>query len=178
MTKHVDDASDYNEFDDENLKSRSQIKREIHQLQELGELLTQLPAAKLDSLNLPDELRNAIADYQRFTSRGAMKRQLQYIGKVMRSVDPEPIKQGLDLLKSKDSQQIAQFHRLEKWRDRLISEGDAALGKLVLEAPEIDRQHLRQMIRNAQKEAAQNKPPKNSRAIFQYLKDHLQLDEK
>ena len=103
---------------------------------------------------------------------------LQYIGKVMRSVDPEPIKQGLDQLKSKDSQQIAQFHRLEKWRDRLVSEGDAALGELVLEAPEIDRQQLRQMIRNAQKEAAQNKPPKNSRAIFQYLKDQLQLDEK
>lgn len=173
MSKPTNDVQDYDEFGDEEIKSRSQLKREVHQLYELGERLSQLPASKLNSLNLPDELRSAIDDYQRFTARGAMKRQLQYIGKVMRSIDPEPILQGLESLQSKDAQQVAYFHRLEKWRDRLISEGDSALGELVKEVPEVDRQQLRQMIRNAQKEAKQNKPPKNARAIFQYLKGQI-----
>jgi len=173
MSKHSNNSPDHDEFDEENLISRSQIKREVQQLYDLGERLAQLPTSKLDSLELPEALRSAINDYQRFTARGAMKRQLQYIGKVMRNVDPEPIQQGLERLQNKDNQQVAYFHRLEKWRDRLISEGDDALAALIEIAPEIDRQQLRQVIRNAQKEAQQGKPPKSARAIFKYLKEQI-----
>ena len=178
MTEHFDDDPDFNEFDDEEIKSRSEIKREAEALQALGGSLTKLPASQLDSMNLPEELRSALADYQRFTSRTAMKRQLQYIGRVMRNIEAEPIQQALNKLRVKDHQQVVFFHRLEKWRDRLLSEGDSALGELLTEAPEIDRQQLRQMVRNAQREAKMNKPPKNTRAIFQYLKEVLSEESK
>ncbi len=177
MTDYFDDDPYFDEFEDEEGKSKTKIKQEMHELQTLGEELTKLPPGKLDSMELPDDLRQAIADYQRFTARGAMKRQLQYIGKVMRNIDPEPILQALDKLQSKDRQQTAHLHRLEKWRERLLNDGDKALSELLNEAPEADRQHLRQMIRNAQREAQQNKPPKNSRAIFQYLKEILREEE-
>lgn len=175
MTEHFDD-DDFDEFEGEEVKSRSEIKREAEALQVLGQSLTKLPAAQLDKMNLPEALRSALADYQRFTSRTALKRQLQYIGKVMRGVDPEPIQQALETLRSQDRKQVVFFHRVEKWRDRLLGEGDSALGELLTEAPDVDRQQLRQMIRNAQREAKMNKPPKNARAIFQYLKEVLGED--
>lgn len=176
MSDNFDDPY-YDDFEDEDYKSKSQVKREMHALQELGEQLTALSASTLDDLGLPDNLRTAIADYQRFTSRQAQKRQRQYIGKVMRSIDPEPIQQALDKIKSRDRQQVAFLHRLENWRDRLLSEGDSALGELLQEAPNIDRQQLRQLIRNAKQEAAKNKPPKSSRAIFQLLKASMASEE-
>jgi len=171
MSNHFDD--EYHEDFDENHKSKSQLKREMHALQALGEKLTHLPKKQLASLDIPDTLRQAISDYQSFKSNIAKKRQLQFIGKVMRSVDPEPIEVYLEKLESRQRDQTRQFHHLEQWRDRLLQEGDSALGELLNEAPQIDRQQLRQLIRNAQKEAAANKPPRAAREIFQLLKEQL-----
>lgn len=151
--------------------SKSQLKRESHALQAMGEELVELPAAKLAKIPMPDALAEAVALARKIKARGGRKRQLQYIGKVMRSIDAEPIAQALDNLKNAAGKEAAKFHRLEQWRDRLIAEGDAALGELLIEFPTAERQHLRQLIRNAQREAANNKPPKSAREIFRYLRD-------
>lgn len=151
--------------------SKSQLKRESHALQSIGEELVELPAAKLARIPMPEELAEAVSLARKIKARGGRKRQLQYIGKIMRSIDATPIEQALDDLKNAAGKEAAKFHRLEQWRDRLVSEGDAALGELLEAFPDADRQHLRQLIRNAQREAAKNKPPKSAREIFRYLRD-------
>lgn len=151
--------------------SKSQLKRESHALQALGEELVGLPAAKLAKIPMPDELAEAVSLARRIKARGGLKRQLQYIGKIMRNIDAEPIEKALDEIKSAAGKEAAKFHRLEQWRDRLVTEGDAALEQLLEEFPNADRQHLRQLTRNAQREAAKNKSPKSAREIFRYLRD-------
>lgn len=157
--------------DDDDFVSKSQLKRESHALQDVGEELVGLPAAKLARIPMPDELAEAVALARKITARGGLKRQLQYIGKVMRSIDAEPIEQALNELKNAAGKETVKFHRLEQWRDRLVNDGDEALGPLLEEFPHADRQHLRQLIRNARAEAAKNKPPKSAREIFRYLRD-------
>lgn len=151
--------------------SKSQLKRESHALQAMGEELVELSAAKLAKIPMPDELAEAVALARKIKARGGRKRQLQYIGKIMRSIDATPIEQALADLKNTAGKEAAKFHRLEQWRDRLVDEGDAALGDLLEAFPDADRQHLRQLIRNAQREAAKNKPPKSAREIFRYLRN-------
>lgn len=151
--------------------SKSQLKREAHELQALGEELVKLPAAKLAKVPLPDDLNNAVEQARRMKARGAYKRQLQYIGKLMRNIDAEPIRQALNALKDNSARETARLHRLEHWRDRLIEEGDTALAELLAEQPQTDRQHLRQLIRNADKERKQNKPPKAARELFRCLRE-------
>lgn len=167
--------SDENEkFDDDEeiiIVSKSQLKRESHALQALGEELVGLPAAKLAKIPMPDELAEAVAQARKIKARGGLKRQLQYIGKIMRSIDAEPIERALEEMHNAAGREAAKFHRLEQWRDRLLAEGDAALGPLLEEFPHAERQHLRQLIRNAQQEAAKGKPPKSAREIFRYLRD-------
>ncbi len=151
-------------------KSKSQLKREAHALQELGEQLIAMKPADLVDLPLPDNLAQAISD-ARGMQRGALKRQRQYIGKLMRDIDPEPIQTALDLRSQQAMEQNRQQHKFEEWRDRLIQEGDKALGEALETFPTADRQQLRQMIRQARKEAEQNKPPRTSRNLFRYLRD-------
>lgn len=155
-------------------KSKSQVKREMHALQKLGEELVGLSAAELARIDLPDELREAVALAQRLNQRGARKRQLQYIGRLMRDVDPEPLQRDLDRLRNRDAAQTAQFHRIERWRDRLLEEGDAALEALFADHPHLDRQHVRQLLRNALHEQKTDKPPRAARELFRYLRDALE----
>lgn len=155
-------------------KSKSQVKREMHALQALGEALVKLSTAELERIPMPDELRNAVRDAQRFHQRGARKRQLQYIGRLMRNIDPEPIQTGLDKLLNRDRQTIAFQHRIERWRERLLTEGDTALAELFDAYPTLDRQHLRQLLRNASKEQQQEKPPRAARELFRYLRDAIE----
>jgi ribosome-associated protein len=168
-------SHDNTPFDDDDEEiiyvSKSQLKRESHALQALGEELVELPAAKLAKIPMPAELAEAVALARKIKARGGRKRQLQYIGKLMRSIDADPIEQALDDLKNAAGREAARFHRLEQWRDRLVAEGDAALGELLDEFPAADRQHLRQLVRNAQREAKNNKPPKSAREIFRYLRE-------
>lgn len=161
------------EDDDEEIiyVSKSQLKRESHALQALGEELVELPAVKLEKIPLPDELADAITLARRIKQRGGRKRQLQYIGKLMRKIDAEPIEQAMDKLKGEAAQETARLHKLEQWRDRLLDEGDDALAELLQEWPAADRQHLRQLMRNAQREKKQNKPPKSARELFRYLRE-------
>lgn len=167
----MNDENDLYDDDEEIIISKSQLKRESNALQEMGEELVGLPASKLAKIPMPEELAEAVALARKIKARGGLKRQLQYIGKVMRSIDAGPIEQALNELKNAAGKEAAKFHRLEQWRDRLIDEGDAALGELLEEFPQADRQHLRQLIRNARQEAARNKPPKSAREIFRYLRE-------
>lgn len=151
--------------------SKSQRKREMHELQALGERLLNLSAGKLATFDLPEQLNEAIIDAQRFHQRGAHKRQLQYIGRLMRDVNPEPIKDRLADIAGQSADAIRRLHTIERWRDQLIADGDTVIADLVKDHPTADRQYLRQLIRNTRREMHKNHPPKSSRALFKYLRD-------
>ncbi|NWL79963.1 ribosome-associated protein [Pseudomonas taiwanensis] len=155
-------------------KSKSQVKRELHALQELGERLTTFKADVLAKLPLTDALQKALAEAPKHKANVARKRHIQYIGKLMREQDVEAIVALIDQLDSSTREYNERFHALERWRDRLIEGGDTALESFVADYPETDRQHLRGLIRHAQHEAAHNKPPAAARKVFKYIRD---LDE-
>lgn len=150
--------------------SKTKIKEAMHELRDLGGELVELPVSQLKRLDLPENLLVAIRDCQKITAHGARRRQLQYIGKLMRSVDDEPIRAGLARLRGESAAEIARMHRLERFRVRLL-EDEGVLGEIAAQWPAADLQHLRQLRRNALKEKELGKPPKNFRAIFQILKE-------
>ncbi|AWP31567.1 ribosome-associated protein [Pantoea sp. PNT01] len=176
MTKQpdewLDDVPDNDEEEDEEIiwVSKSEIKRDAEELKRLGAELVDLGKNSLDKIPLDERLRNEVELAQRIKKEGR-RRQLQLIGKLLRSIDVEPIRVALDKLNNRHNQQVALFHKLEMLRDRLIEQGDEAMGDVIALYPEADRQQLRSMIRNAQKEKAGNKPPKSARQIFQYLRE-------
>ncbi|WP_299687501.1 ribosome biogenesis factor YjgA [uncultured Vibrio sp.] len=155
--------------------SKTEMKTDMDALQKLGEELVGLKPSVLDKFPLSEDLAQAIKDAQRFKNE-AKRRQLQYIGKVMRNVDPEPIQAALDKVRNKHSQATAELHKLELLRDRVVAEGDAAISEVMEMYPEADRQRLRQLARQANKEKSANKPAKSSREIFQILKE-LKLED-
>lgn len=153
--------------------SKTKRKEAMLALQDIGEELVKLPANKLERLALPDELRRAVEDCRRFTKHGAIRRQMQYIGKLMRGVDEEPIARQLAAWRGESDEEKALLHRIERWRDRLI-ENDEALTLFLNEYPHADATQFRQLIRNARHEAAQNKPPKSGRAIFRLVREVME----
>ncbi|AXK40215.1 ribosome biogenesis factor YjgA [Crenobacter cavernae] len=150
--------------------SKSQRKRDVEARQDLGEELVNLSVDTLKKMNLPEDLFQAIRDCKRFTAHGAIKRQKQYIGKLMRDVDPEPIEKHLSVLKGESNEHNAWLHLLERWRERLLTD-DAMLPTFLADFPGADVQLLRTLIRNARKEKLENKPPKSSRTLFQAMKE-------
>ncbi len=150
--------------------SKSQRKREMTALQDTGTALVKLSRGRLEKFDLPDNLMSAILEAQRLTSHGAIRRQMQYIGKLMRDVDIEPIAEQLAAVRGESAAAKAEFHGIERWRARLL-ENDQALTEWLAQHPDSDAQQIRQLIRNARKEAAENKPPKSSRALFRLLRD-------
>ena len=160
--------------DDDDFISKSQRKRDMLHLQSLGEQLTHLSVAQLKKFSLPEELFDAVVQAQQINSRGAHKRQLQYIGRLMRDIDAQPIQQQLDDLQTHSAEAARHFHQLEQWRERLLSEGNEAVSQLVQQYPDTDIQHLRQLIRAAQKEKLGNKTPRATREIFRYLRELIE----
>lgn len=150
--------------------SKTQRKQAMHDLQDLGTELVELSAGQLKRIQLPENIYEAVREYQRLTTHGAKRRQLQYIGKIMRNEDPEPIQAGLALLRGESATENARLHRLERLRVRLL-EDEKVLQEIAETWPQADLTHLRQLRRNALKEQEQAKPPKNFRALFQVLKD-------
>lgn len=149
--------------------SKSEIKRDAEQLKKLGAALIELSPQNLAKIPLDETLKDAIELAQRLKME-AKRRQIQYIGKLLRGLDPEPIQEALDKIENKHNQQQALLHKLEMIRDQLIEKGDSEVNALISEYPQLDRQQLRNLVRAAQKEKAANKPPKNYREIYQYLK--------
>jgi ribosome-associated protein len=150
--------------------SKSQRKREMTALQELGEELVGLSRERLLKIEMPERLRDAILDAQRITKHEARRRQMQYIGKIMRDVDVEPLSEALNALKGVSAAANARQHHLEKLRAQLM-EDEAAFGDLAREFPAADIQHLRQLRRNALKEAEQGRPPRSYRELFRELRE-------
>ena len=155
-------------------KSKTQVKRELHALVDLGERLTTLKPDLLAKLPLTDAMRRALADAPKHTANIARKRHISFIGKLMRDQDIDAILTLIDQVDSSTREYNERFHALERWRDRLIGGDDTTLESFVSEFPEADRQQLRSLIRQAQHEVAQNKPPASSRKIFKYIRE---LDE-
>ncbi|ANQ85956.1 ribosome biogenesis factor YjgA [Azoarcus olearius] len=150
--------------------SKSSRKRAMHALQDLGQQLVDLSVERLRKVPMPEELFDAVRDAQRFTSHEARRRQMQYIGKLMRNVDPEPIQAQLDVFNGVSAAEVARQHRLEKLRADFI-EDEKVLEHIANTWPQADLQHLRTLRRNALKERDNNKPPKSFREIFRVLRD-------
>lgn len=150
--------------------NKTQLKREIRALNELGRELINLPDSALKKMPLSDAMQEAIRDGKRF-SRGALQRQLRRIANLMRHEDTEAIQLELDRQKQPSRQQTAEFHQLEQWRDRLVNGDEQLLTELIDQFDNIDRQHIRQLVRNARLETERKKPPKSARNLFRYLSE-------
>jgi len=151
--------------------SKSQIKRDMAALQDLGTALVALGRDQLARIDLPEDLRQAVRDCQRFTKHEAIRRQMQYIGRLMRDTDPEPIRAALDEINGVSAAANARLHALERRRTRLLEDEATVLAEILRDHPEADVQHLRQLRRNALKEREQGKPPRAFRDIFRVLRE-------
>ena len=149
--------------------SKSSLKREMHALQDLGEQLVALSVDRLKKMPLPDSLYEAVRAAQGFKME-ARRRQMQYIGKLMRKIDPAPIQAQLDIFNGNSAAEIAKMHRLERMREQLL-EDEKTIGTIAETWPEADLQYLRTLRRNALKEREAAKPAKPFREIFRVLRD-------
>ena len=152
--------------------SKSQLKREMTALQKLGEILVESPRDRVKKVPMPEDVLEAILACQQISSHEGRRRQLQYVGKKMRSLTEDEaatIQKVVDSWRGASKAETAALHAIERQRDRLIAD-DVALTDLRAQYPELDIQHLRTLVRNARKEQADNKPPKAYREIFQILK--------
>lgn len=150
-------------------KSKSQVKRELLALHDLGRELVDLPARALRQIPMSEAMREAISDAKHLKME-ALRRQLKHIGKLIRDEDAEAIQVALAALSKPHAEQVTIFHEVESWRDRLLAGDAVVLDELSQRFAELDRQHLGQLVRNAKKEVALARPPKSSRALFRYLK--------
>ena len=151
--------------------SKTQRKQQMEELQTLGEELVALSADRIKKIDIPDDLRDAVREAQRMTKHDeAKRRQMQYIGKLMRNVEVEPIRAALALVRGESAGETAKLHRLERLRGELLADEKVA-SEIAQLYPTVDLQHLRSLRRAALKEKLQNKPPRSYRAIFQLLKE-------
>lgn len=171
-----DDFNQSDEYEsDEEWVSKSQRKREVEGLQELGAKLPELNKEQLNKIPMGDALRSAVEEAQRLQPRSeASRRQAQYIGRLMRDEDPDAIQTALDQFEAGKQAHLQIFHKLERWRDRLILGDNSDLKAYLEEDSSADIQHLRQLLRNAQKEAKQGKPPVAARKLFKYLRERAE----
>lgn len=160
----------------EEKKSKTRLKREMEALRHLGEKLLDLPEEQLEQLDDAD-LIEAVKTCKRINKGNARKRQIQYIGKLMRQTDVDAVQALIDRFDASSRQHTMVFHKLERWRSQLI-EGDAqAMVEIIGECPDVDRQHLNQLVRNAAKEQENDKQtPVHYRKLFQYLKSLVDHD--
>jgi len=154
------------------LPSKTQRKREMHELQALGEALVELNDEQLASIDIPERLLDAVLDARRTSKHEARRRQLQFIGKIMRTVDPEPIRERLAAWKAVSARETARLHLIERWRARLL-EDENALTDLVREHPHADVPRLRTLVRGARQDREAGRPPKNFRALFRALTETI-----
>ena len=149
--------------------SKTQRKKEMHALQALGIELVELGDAQLDALELPDRLAAAVRAAKRIRSHEGRRRQLQYIGRLMRDVDAAPIRAQLDAITGQSAAAAARHRRLEALRERLLGD-DGALTDYVASHAGADLQELRTLIRNARREQQEGRPPRAYRELFRLLK--------
>ena len=166
-------SPDKNEFEveqDDTQLSKTQLKNQSNDLQKLGVSLVDLSPAALAKIPMDQELLDAVLLAQRILrKKEGYRRQLQLIGKLMRHRDVTPIEQALLQIQASHQKSNQKFHKLEVLRDNLIAQGDSAIEELLEDHPALERQKLRQLVRQAAKQRADNKPPKAARELFKYL---------
>lgn len=166
---------DWSSQEEPEIVSKTAIKREMHALQEIGETLVTLSPKDLKKIPIENqELVDTISLARNVTAHGGKKRLLQYIGKLMRKIDPEPIIGALRELQDGQKEATQHFHNLEQLRDELLAEGPKGIETIIALYPLADRQHLRQLVLQAKREEKNQKPPAASRKIFKYIRE---LDE-
>jgi ribosome-associated protein len=155
--------------------SKSQLKRDSHALQALGEELAQLPDHRLHTLAAPEALIEAIREYKRTRSHEGRRRQMQLIGKLMRQADPEPLREAVAAMKVPQARETLALHQAEHWRETLIAD-DGALDRWLAEHPDTDTQQLRSLIRAARKEGQlppEQRHGRGYRELFQFIKKSM-----
>ena len=157
--------------DDTEEISKSQRKRELHALKELGLKLLDFSDDSLRQLDLPEKLLEALLTAKKITSNVARKRQLSYVGKLMKEIDPAPIQAVVQAREHQHLTSTREFHLLENLREQLLLEGDVALPAVLSHFPRADRQHLRKLVRQARSEQSNGQPPGASRRLFRYLRE-------
>ena len=158
---------------DQERPSKTQRKKQMNELQALGERLVTLNAAQLDGIGLPEDLRTAVADAQGIPGRESRRRQLQYIGRLMREVDAQPIREKIAAWDGLSREHAAKLHAIERWRERLLDD-EAAIEELLRERPGADSRRLRSLTRNARAEREAARQPKSYRELFRLLRDILE----
>jgi len=159
--------------------SKSELKRQAHALQDLGEALLELPDERLATLPMSDTLLDAVRELKRTRSHEGRRRQMQYVGKLMRQADTEPLREAVAALQLGRAQDSLALHRAERWRDELVADDDA-LTRWVAAHPQSDAQQLRSLVRAARKDAATPPEQRHGRAfreLFQFIKQAVQDDE-
>ena len=156
--------------------NKTQIKKDMAILFALSEELSELSASQLKTLELPDNIYKAVVEVSGMPHKGARKRLLKFITGQLNKIEVEPVLEKLARMKNKSAHAVREHHIVERWRDRLIAGGNDVLTELLNEQPHADRQQLRQLLRNAQKEAEAAKPPKSSRLLYRYLKDLFKVE--
>ena len=154
-------------------KSKTQVKKQMHMLTELGAKLVGLSDRQRRRMPMGEALAQAVDEARRIQSFSARKRQIKFIGRLLRNENVEPLIQALRDVENEGRSHAEKERRITRWRDRLLEEGDTALSDLLAQYPELDRQHLRQLIRNAAREKTHGKPPASSRALLRYLRAPL-----
>lgn len=160
--------------DESDRPSKSERKRHSDALQGLGEALIELSDSELKALPLPDALREAVELARRITKHGGLYRQKQYIGKLMRKIDAEPIRAALEAKRERERLAALRFRRIEQWRDRLVREGTPAIEQLLAELPQLDRAALIDLVAAARREQVDGGSAHASRALFRLLRDALE----
>ena len=164
------------EEDDDQPKSKSQRKRDMTALQDLGAELEALPKDRLARVPMPEALADAVLAARKITSHEGKRRQMQFVGKVMRGLDDDEvaaIRAALEGFKVTSKAETARLHLIERWRDLLLAD-DTQLTKFLGEHPEVDVQSVRNIIRGARREKELGKPPKYYRELFQVIKAALE----
>ncbi|MCX7086098.1 MAG: DUF615 domain-containing protein [Methylococcales bacterium] len=157
--------------------NKTQIKKDMAALFALSEEISELSVTQINTLELPENIHKAILEVSKMPHKGARKRLLKYITGQLNKIDVDPILEKLARIKNKSAHGVREHHIVERWRDRLVNGGQEALTAFLNEHPEADRQQVRQLLRNIQKETETNKPPKSSRLLYRYLKSLLNIDD-
>ena len=166
-------ANDIDELEEE-LLSKSEIKREMHRLQDFGLGLVKMSKHQRSRLPLTDELKEAMVLADKITNKHeALRRHIRHIAKILSETDLEPIKQAMDVMANKHQQESVKFEKLEQLRDDLIAQGNDAIEALLAQSDSMERQKLRQLVRHAKKEHKAEKVGKHYRDLFAYLKEHV-----
>lgn len=151
--------------------SKSQRKRDANELLDLAKTLIAMPESTLKRTPMEQDLRDAVEFARSIKAYGARKRQLMTVGKMLRQRDNQELLDAVNNIDQKNRQANARFHHIETWRDRLLEGSDQDLSELLEQSPDANAQILRQLIRNAQKEAKLGKPPTSSRKLFKLLRE-------